>query len=72
MMVSVALFAPAVVGLKVMLSVQVALTATLVHVPLLRKAAALVPESAMLLIVSGAEPVFLIARVWAALVVPTI
>ena len=63
MMVSVAKFGPVALGLKVRVCEQVALAAIVAQVPVFMKAVAFVPDSAMLLTVMDAEPMFFIVNV---------
>ena len=69
MIVRVAVYGPVAVGVNVKVCEQVALAAILVQAPALVKAAAFVPDGAMLLTVMLAEPTFLMVRVWVALAV---
>ena len=69
MIVRVAVFDPVAVGWNVKVWEQVALVAIVVQLPVLVKAAAFVPDSAMLLTVIAAEPMFLMVKVWVVLAV---
>jgi hypothetical protein len=69
LIVRVAIFDPVAVGLNVKVWEQVALIAIVVQFPVLVKAAAFVPDNAMLLTVMDADPMFLMVRVWDTLVV---
>ena len=69
LIVRVAVFGPVTVGVNVKVCEHVALAAIVAQVPAFVKAAAFVPDSAMLLTVMLAEPMFLMVRVWVALAV---
>ena len=69
MIVRVAVFGPATVGLNVKVCEQVPLIAIFLQVPVVVKAAAFVPDTTMLLTVMLAEPTFLMVTVWDALAV---
>ena len=71
-MVMLPLREPPAIGAKVTLIVQLAAAATLVlHVLVCAKSAGFVPPTVILVIVSGALPVFVKVTRWAALLVPT-